>query len=178
MTETGAGRVPLTLTVVIGVDGLARSSETVRLPVGSYWIRETDPENGTAPIAEKVRVEVTAKSTQDKPAVAEFTNNIDLGNLDITKEVTGAYSPDSSETYPVTLMKEGKYVTAVKDGTTYIFDELSDAETVYYIHADETLHFVHMPMGEYTVAEMQTYSPSAASRISQNLVLSSYPRGK
>ena len=106
--ESGSEWVPLVLTVLIGEDGAGRSSETVSVPTGIYWIKETLPGNSAEPVADVVRVEVRANTTQENPAAADFTNNIDFGTLKMTKKVSGAYTAGANETYPVCLMRDGK----------------------------------------------------------------------
>ena len=67
-----------TVSVTIGNDGVAKDSETVTLPVGTYWLREETPENGTTPVANKVKVDVSETNTTDSPAVVNFKNNKDV----------------------------------------------------------------------------------------------------
>ena len=68
--------VDLELTVTIGDDGVAKSSDTVKIPVGNYWIEEQTPiQTGVTPDANRITVTITANQTTTKPAIASFTNN-------------------------------------------------------------------------------------------------------
>ena len=84
-------------------------------------------------------------------------NNTDLGNLKITKTVTGSYIAGSNEAYPIAIQNGGKYVTVRKDNTAtetkYTFNGLSDTDPQYTIKAGEPLNIIGLPVGYYTVTE-------------------------
>ncbi|MBQ6514307.1 MAG: hypothetical protein IJI09_06230, partial [Clostridia bacterium] len=145
----------LTLTVAIGADGAPKDSAIVELPVGEYWIKETDdPDDDIAPVDQIIRVEVTAENyPESKAKEVNFTNNIDTGSLNVTKTVTGIYTVTADDIYPITIMRGAKYVTATLNGFTATYTGLTDSETSFGIHDNETLSFTHMPSGTYTVAE-------------------------
>ena len=66
----------LTLTVTITNDGTAKTSDTVELPVGNYWIKEANPANiGVTPEENPISVTVTEDNTASAPAQADFINN-------------------------------------------------------------------------------------------------------
>ena len=68
--------VDLVLTITIGDDGVAKSSDKVKIPIGDYWIEEQTPvQTGVTPEENRIKVTVTAENTEDEPAIANFTNN-------------------------------------------------------------------------------------------------------
>ena len=88
--------VNLVLNVMIGDDGAAQSSETVRLPVGDYWIEEQTPsQTGVTPDENRIKVTITANQTTNEPAIASFTNNKEESNnpdelaIELEKTFTG-----------------------------------------------------------------------------------------
>ena len=87
--------VALALTVTIRDDGLAQSSNTVKIPVGNYWIKE-QPSSHTdvAPVVNPIKVTILANQTTEKPAIANFTNNKDdiPTDLDVLKVEKGKES--------------------------------------------------------------------------------------
>ena len=92
----------LELTVTIGEDGAAKSSETVKLPVGDYWIEEQTPsQTGVTPDENRIKVTITADQTTNKPAIASFTNNKEESDnpdelaIELEKTFTGL--PNSSK---------------------------------------------------------------------------------
>ena len=89
------GGVDKVLQIVVGNDGQAQVSETVTLPVGTYWIEETDSSNPYMfPTENPVEVSVTSANTTTA-ATATVTNNRDSSNnpdyitLDIEKTFEG-----------------------------------------------------------------------------------------
>ncbi len=143
----------LTLTIEINDDGEAQDSDTVELPIGKYWIVETEPEGDVILTTEQpVEVTVTDTTTEETPAVAEFENDIETGTLNVTKTVTGDYIP-TSDTYTFTVMRGDKYVNAAVSRDTATYNALSENEVTYSIKANQTLSFVHMPAAVYTVTE-------------------------
>ena len=94
--------VDLELTVTIGEDGTAQSSDKVKLPLGDYWIEEQTPsQNGVTPEANRIKVTVTAENTSDAPALASVINNKEDSDnpdemaIDLEKVFTGL--PDASK---------------------------------------------------------------------------------
>ena len=68
--------VDLVLTITIGDDGVAKSSDKVKIPIGDYWIEEQTPvQTGVTPEENRIKVTVTEDNTEDEPAIASFTNN-------------------------------------------------------------------------------------------------------
>gem|GEM_PF-1425323 len=117
-----------TVSVTIGNDGVAKDSETVTLPVGTYWLREETPENGTTPVANKVKVDVSETNTTDSPAVVNFKNNKDVDDnpddiiIEIEKKFTGL---DSASEIPAGF----KAVLTYQSGSQTVTTELKN-ETV------------------------------------------------
>ena len=92
----------LELTITILDDGTSKSSETVKIPIGDYWIKEETPSQaGVTPESNNIHVKVTANNTQEHPAIAEFTNNKTESNnpdelaIELEKTFTGL--PNSSK---------------------------------------------------------------------------------
>lgn len=92
----------LVLTVTIGDDGVAKSSDTVKIPVGDYWIEEQTPtQTGVTPEENRIKVTITANQTTSEPAVASFTNNKEESDkpdemaIELEKTFTGL--PDASK---------------------------------------------------------------------------------
>lgn len=151
---------PLTLTVTIDADGVAKDSDPVEILVGDYWLKETASTNGVL-TEDIIPVTVTAETTQEKPAVAEFTNDIETGSLTVTKKVTGAYKTKATEKYEFTVKNaDGKYVEAeiAQDGSTAVFtgiveDPQPATIPTYAVQDGKTFTISNMPVGEYTVTE-------------------------
>jgi len=69
---------PKTVSITIAADGAAvTGKEITGLPAGEYWIKETDPNNGSTPVTNPVKVTVEAGKTGERAVIAEFTNNIE-----------------------------------------------------------------------------------------------------
>ena len=88
-----------TISITINNDGTAQSSELISLLEGVYWIQEETPDNGAAPIQNKLEVSVTPSHTTSAPAIVTFTNNIEgevsidiykIDKSDNTKKLSGA----------------------------------------------------------------------------------------
>ena len=80
--------VAQTVSITIAADGAAVTSEEITgLPAGDYWIKETTPTNGSTPVTNPVKVTVVAGKTGEEAVIAEFTNNINLGSLEIIKNI-------------------------------------------------------------------------------------------
>ena len=76
--------------LTVGDDGKAvTSDEIINLPAGDYWIKETDPQNGSVATENPVKVTVAARKTGDQAVIATITNNYLVGDLEIQKKVTG-----------------------------------------------------------------------------------------
>ena len=120
--------VNLVLTVTIGDDGAAQSSETVRLPVGDYWIEEQTPsQTGVTPDENRIKVTITADQTTNEPAIASFTNNKEESNnpdelaIELEKTFTGL--PNASKIpgnyqAALTYTYNGSTVTVPLTGST------------------------------------------------------------
>ena len=120
--------VNLVLNVTIGDDGAAQSSETVRLPVGDYWIEEQTPsQTGVTPDENRIKVTITADQTTNEPAIASFTNNKEESNnpdelaIELEKTFTGL--PNASKIpgnyqAALTYTYNGSTVTVPLTGST------------------------------------------------------------
>ena len=91
--------VPKTVSITIGNNGAAVTSEEItELPAGDYWIKETEPTNGSAPVINPVQVTVVAGKTGDESVIAEFTNNIETVDYEVTKTWgNGQRPPEGAE---------------------------------------------------------------------------------
>jgi len=144
------------------------------LPTGRYMIAETiDPDNMTAkgivladPAGNSITLEVTTDPT-DIPA-AEFTNNKDIGELEISKSVTGTEDKTKAFTFLITLTApvgvtlENSYPADYPDGCVATQSDLT-ARTISFdanhqatvqLKADESIIIKNLPAGtSYTVHE-------------------------
>ena len=82
-------------------------------------------------------------------------DNTEVGELTVTKTVTGGYTATDSDEFPFTIMRGEKYVTATADGTTYMYSGLSETDPKYTVKAGEAnkLTFKNLPAGTYVVTE-------------------------
>ena len=72
-------------------------------------------------------------------------DNTELGNLTVTKTVTGSYTPNGDE-FPITIKNEAnKFLNAS--------GELVDEDPELTVTAGKTLRFNKIPVGKYTVSE-------------------------
>ena len=137
----------------------------------------------TAPIYARVVVsnnnnvlEAVGKYYSDKACTQELNTptfqNYETGTLEVSKTVTGAFTPNADTVYPITVKHGSRYVSAKLDETTgvYHFKEFADTSVPYYIPANGSIKFDGLPVGEYMVAEeeqsiagytiLTTYNPS------------------
>ena len=128
---------------------------------GKYTVTEEETNNGTslAPGCEQTQnIEVE----MGKTAEAVFVNNIDAVSINVTKTVSDKSAYHSEEPYSITIKSsDGKYVKAElsEDKKTYIFTGSYAEETGFDIHEGETLSFIKLPVGEYTVTEVNAEQP-------------------
>ena len=85
---------PKTLKLTVGEDMSTVTSPVVTgIPLGKYWIEETELDNGVFPITNPIEVNVTAGNTPGAQAVAHFTNDYtdgpDEAFISVTKKFTG-----------------------------------------------------------------------------------------
>lgn len=139
--DTGATQEPLKLTIEIEEDGAAKDSNNiVELPVGTYWIKETKPENGTLPVDEHgivfdgvVEIEVTEESTEEDPVTAQFTNDCTNTGITVRKLWQNADgSPDNTKTGNITFTLIQTAYTYSMDGDQIVLEEIvENSETAY-----------------------------------------------
>ncbi|MDO5138536.1 MAG: SpaA isopeptide-forming pilin-related protein [Oscillospiraceae bacterium] len=94
------GDSELTLTVVIGDDGAAQYSNTVSLPVGTYWVKEIiDDDSYVLPVGTNPQeIEIKAENTSTAQKTVEVTNDYEFNEeddniaVDIVKQFTGLSS--------------------------------------------------------------------------------------
>lgn len=136
----------LTLTVTIRDDGVAKSSDVVKLPVGNYWIEEVTPSQvGVTPDHNRIHVEVKTDSTTSSPAKAEIINNKDESDnpdelaIELEKKFAGISDKtkipsDFSVTLSYTVPGQSNPVTIVLDGRTegHITCNKSDDELTWH----------------------------------------------
>ena len=94
--EPGALDKDLIITITIGNNGEAVSSEPIQLLAGKYWVKEVESSNPVMfPINNPIEVTVTKNHTTSEPAISTITNNYDENNgpdkisLDIVKKFQG-----------------------------------------------------------------------------------------
>ena len=93
---------PVTIPITIEDDGAAVRSDPIELPVGNYWLKETDSTNQDMyPVGDnKLAVTITADDTSSDPVIKSLTNNYDENDgpdkivLDIEKKFSGLISTD------------------------------------------------------------------------------------
>ena len=143
--------------VPIGADGVG-SVEITGLRPAIYLVVEKedgkavkgfiyDANGSIAELEQEITLnECTEKAKDAKPVDVKLVNEYveDIGNLEITKTVTGDV-PGKTEFKVTVKNADGKYVTA--DG------KLSEDETVLTVKAGEALTIKNVPSGKYTVAE-------------------------
>ena len=86
----------LIITITIGNDGQAVSSDAIKLIAGKYWIKEVESSNPAMfPVENPIQVNVTKGDTITEPVIVSLTNNYDENNgpdkisLDIEKKFSG-----------------------------------------------------------------------------------------
>lgn len=86
----------LIITIIIGEDGQAVSSNPIKLVAGNYWIKEVESSNPSMfPVENPIAVTVTKDNISTNPVIKSLTNNYDENNgpdkisLDIEKVFTG-----------------------------------------------------------------------------------------
>ncbi|MBQ3278878.1 MAG: Cna B-type domain-containing protein [Clostridia bacterium] len=77
------------------------------------------------------------------------------GTLTVTKTVSGDYTTGENEIFEFTVKVGNEFVAAVQqdDQTIYVFSELTETEKKYSVKKDQTITFVNLPDGAYTVTE-------------------------
>ena len=118
-TPYQVNNVTKSVTLTIAEDMQSKSTTVTDLPVGNYWIKETESDNGVYPLQNPIPVTVTANSTSTASATpkAEFTNNYtdgpDEAFISVTKKLTGIKHDE--------LQKLQNFKITVKDnnGTSY-----------------------------------------------------------
>lgn len=136
------------------------------LEAGVYTITETAPTNGTAiskindvaATQYSTTVTVTAGDEIAEAATAKFTNNIDVGNLQISKAVTEGSDTTAEFTFTVTLippdgmtLAESYPATLNGEDTTAV---VSDGAVSITLKADDVFFIKNLPAGTtYTVTE-------------------------
>ena len=154
--------------VAVGSDGFVIVSD---LKADTYTITETAPTNGTAltKINEiaiavdtavsdpKATVAVTAGDIATVPT-ATFTNNIDTGDLSISKTVVSDVAADQDKDFTFTIELKagsnavtGKYDAAWKlNGTTVTVGKVTfgtDGKATIKLHGKETVELTGLPVG-------------------------------
>ncbi len=103
----------LIITITIGEDGQAVSSDKIKLLAGNYWIKEVDSSNPMMfPVQNPIAVTVTKYHTTSDPVITTLTNNYDENNgpdkisIDIEKKFQGL---DSSNQVPANFQVSLQY---------------------------------------------------------------------
>lgn len=119
----------LILSVEIEEDGATKSSRTIVLPVGTYWVKEIVPKDSLIlPVGSNPQ-EVTVTADNTTTASAEFTNDADYNEeddditVDIVKQFTGLENKNEiPEGYQAVLtykLKNGTEVEIPLNGESY-----------------------------------------------------------
>ncbi len=103
----------------------------------------------TVSIVQGNRLEAVSGYYEDqactKPLSEADFDNTELGNLTVSKTVTGSYTPNGDE-FPITIKNEAnKFLNAS--------GELVDVDPRLTVTAGQTLRFNKIPVGKYTVSE-------------------------
>ena len=116
-----------TVEITISADCADVTAEVTNLPVGDYWIKETDPANGSRPVTNKVKITVEADKVGDAAPVAEFTNNYETVSAQVKKVWEGSnnlppslsvtlYADDDATDHAVTLTANNDWTSEVISG--------------------------------------------------------------
>lgn len=128
--------------------------EIDKVPVGSYSVKELDDGKeipGYSIIADDSVVTATADVVKYKQASAKITNAYkqNLGNLKLTKSLSGAPESADSKSFQVTITNgDGKYLDA--DGT------LSTDKKELTVSKSLPLEIQNIPVGTYTISEVES----------------------
>ena len=142
----------LKLEITIEEDGTAVQSEIVELPLGNYWLKETESTNAAMfPVSDNpMSITITDNDTKTAPLVKSFVNNYDENKdpdkitLDIEKTFTGlqkaSHIPDGfkivltyqegNETKTINLVKDELEVES--DGAKVRWSESEDGFTWHW----------------------------------------------
>ncbi|MBR3316431.1 MAG: hypothetical protein IKG21_01235, partial [Atopobiaceae bacterium] len=150
LTIDGAAK---TVSIAIGTDGAQATSEEVSgLAPGDYWIREVAPNNGSAPVRNPVKVTVVAGKTGDEAAIASFTNNIELGDLEVSKTVASALAADQQLEFSFTVKLTGEGASTING--TYGQMNFTNGEATFTLKHAEKKTASGLPKGlHYIVTE-------------------------
>ena len=144
----------LTVTLTIGSDGMAKTSDEISLPAGDYWIKENEPENDAYPITEVIPITVEGGKNGEHAAIATFTNNINEGEdqtfIRVQKRFIGL---DSKQEIPE------NFCVTVTDGTnTYTLVKNPTEDNIAWSESEDGLIWTWQifdvtPGSTYTVSE-------------------------
>ena len=149
--------VDQTVTLTIDSDGVEATSEEVTdLPAGDYWIKETDPGNGSAPVQNPVRITVQPGKTGEKAVLAKFTNDyksVEITVVKIDETTRGADEPTKVPEATFRLYRLTKTSEEVT-GTYTVYPDSNSCDKT----TDEngTLRFAGLPDGSYMMEETVT----------------------
>ena len=173
------------------VDGTAVTPDngyaTVKdLPIGFYKIVETISDEMTAkgivladPSGNEITVEVTENNVNGIPE-ADFTNNKDIGELEIKKDVEGTadktkeFAFEVKLTAPANVILESSYPAIITDKDNNASDTMVEVAadgtvtTEIILKANESLKIKELPAGTgYTVEESTEKNPSGYTKKSE-----------
>ena len=134
--------------------------EITNLDAGTYTVSESTPNNGTT-LSSNNDVSVTAESgkTGDNVAstgIATFTNNINIGNINVSKVVTGTTANDKDFTITITLTPprnvnlDSSYPAKLGETDTTV--TVSNNTITFTLKANETIKILNLPEGTTYVA--------------------------
>lgn len=135
-----------------------------KLPADTYTITEEPPENGTSLVGTNdVRV-VVSKGDTEGVKTAEFTNNINTGNLELAKTVSGktdtatAFNFTIKLTPPEGVTLAGTYPATVAGDDTVTSVTVTNNTVTQALKAGQTLTITGLPEGTGSVITEDDYS--------------------
>ena len=139
----------LIITITIGTDGQAVSSDAVKLLAGKYWIKEVESSNPVMfPVENPIEVTVTKDNTTSSPALSSITNNYDENNgpdkivIDVEKKFQGLY--DISQV-PANFELHIQYKVGTQTKTVTLQNHMAtgeNGETINFTQDGFTWHWV------------------------------------
>ena len=119
---------------------------------GTYYVKEiSGTNNNVTMVTTPVKVVVGADPSVQEIPTAEFTNDFGLGELSLTKTVTGTTAEDKEFTFKVTVAGASGEYAAEGAASSVIF---ANGETTVKLMAGETITIKDLPANAaYTVTE-------------------------
>lgn len=142
-----------TVSITIENNGQAVTSDEITgLPVGDYWIKETEPGNGSSPVVNPVKATVEAGKTGTAAPIVSVTNNYadgpDQAFITVRKTFSGIKKEEIPENFSITITDgENTYTLTNKSEGNVVFSESADGLTWNW-------KILNVPTGKtYTISE-------------------------